>query len=335
MLEPVARELVVVRPIGFDPLRWVRALAAEEPVPGAAQLMSAACSLPGVLLSQVAAMRALIRQGMDFAADSARRGRRPLPGRAGRRGTACRWRQGRRAARAGAADRCGRPRWWPGGAGSRCSATVRRWSRSPTPTPTESQHCSTNSARTSRPCFRRRCRSVTAGGSAVIAGTPEQLTRFELHCQRIADAEAAERKNKLRGGAVFNPTFEPVRVDVGFHSPRLADAVELVDGWAATIGLDAELAHDMAHAILVHPVDWVNQVTALHEVGRSLDPGPGPRRHPDPADRPGDPRSRCRDRARGDPRRSAQPVHRRGGARSGQAVVELRADRRDVCPTAR
>ncbi len=46
----------------------VRALAAEEPVPGADQLMSAACSLPGVLLSQVAAMRALISQGMDFAA---------------------------------------------------------------------------------------------------------------------------------------------------------------------------------------------------------------------------------------------------------------------------
>ena len=35
LLEPVARELVVVRPIGFEPLRWVRALAAEEPVPTA------------------------------------------------------------------------------------------------------------------------------------------------------------------------------------------------------------------------------------------------------------------------------------------------------------
>ena len=33
LLEPVANELVVVRPIGFEPLRWVRALAAEEPVP--------------------------------------------------------------------------------------------------------------------------------------------------------------------------------------------------------------------------------------------------------------------------------------------------------------
>uniref|UniRef100_UPI00111C267E hypothetical protein n=2 Tax=Mycobacterium avium TaxID=1764 RepID=UPI00111C267E len=29
LLEPVAKELVVVRPIGFEPLSWVRALAAE------------------------------------------------------------------------------------------------------------------------------------------------------------------------------------------------------------------------------------------------------------------------------------------------------------------
>ena len=66
LLEPVARELVVVRPIGFEPLRWVRALAAEEPVPTAKQLTSAAVSVPGVLLTQIAAVRALIRQGLDL-----------------------------------------------------------------------------------------------------------------------------------------------------------------------------------------------------------------------------------------------------------------------------
>ena len=68
MLEPVADELVVVRPIGFEPLRWIRALAAGEPVPTARQLTSAAVSLPGVLLTQIAAIRALGRQGLDFAA---------------------------------------------------------------------------------------------------------------------------------------------------------------------------------------------------------------------------------------------------------------------------
>ena len=33
LLEPLARELVVVRPIGFEPMKWIRALAADEPLP--------------------------------------------------------------------------------------------------------------------------------------------------------------------------------------------------------------------------------------------------------------------------------------------------------------
>ena len=59
LLEPVADELVVVRPVGFQPLRWVRSLAAGDPVPTTRQLTSAAVSLPGVLLTQIAAIRAL------------------------------------------------------------------------------------------------------------------------------------------------------------------------------------------------------------------------------------------------------------------------------------
>lgn len=68
LLEPVSKELVVVRPIGFEPLQWVRALAAEDPVPSDKHLTSSAVSLPGVLLTQVAAVRALARQGMDLIA---------------------------------------------------------------------------------------------------------------------------------------------------------------------------------------------------------------------------------------------------------------------------
>ena len=66
LLEPVAKELVVVRPIGFEPLTWVRSLAAEDPVPSDKHLTSAAVSIPGVLLTQIAAVRALARQGMDL-----------------------------------------------------------------------------------------------------------------------------------------------------------------------------------------------------------------------------------------------------------------------------
>ena len=275
MLEPVARELVVVRPIGFDPLRWVRALAAEEPVPGAAQLMSAACSLPGVLLSQVAAMRALMRQGMDFVATE------PVAVAGHSQGVLAV--EALRAAGARDVELLALAQL----IGAAATLLARR--RGITMVGDRSPMVAVTNADTNRiaillgqfgtemPTTPPPALSIRNGRrSAVITGTAEQLARFELYCQQIAEAEAAERKDKLRGGAVFNPTFEPVRVDVGFHSPRLADAVELVDGWAATIGLDAELAHKMAEAILVHPVDWVNQVSGLHEVGARwiLDLGP-------------------------------------------------------------
>ena len=65
--------------------------------------------------------------------------------------------------------------------------------------------------------------------SVVITGTPEQLGRFELYCSKITEREEAERKNKLRGGAVFAPEFHGVQVEVGFHTPRLADGVEVVE----------------------------------------------------------------------------------------------------------
>ncbi len=58
--------------------------------------------------------------------------------------------------------------------------------------------------------------------SVVITGTPEQLARFELYCEKITEKEEAERKNKMRGGAVFRPVFNQVQVEVGFHTPRLA-----------------------------------------------------------------------------------------------------------------
>jgi fatty acid synthase len=104
VLEPVARELIVVRPIGFQPMQWVRDLAAEEAVPSAKHLTSAAVSVPGVLLTQLAAVRALSRQGMDHR-NAARRGGRPLAGRAGGRGAGGQGRYGCGAACAGAADR--------------------------------------------------------------------------------------------------------------------------------------------------------------------------------------------------------------------------------------
>ncbi len=114
--------------------------------------------------------------------------------------------------------------------------------------------------------------------SVVITGTPEQLTRFELYCTKITEKEEAERKNKLRGGAVFRPAFNRILSEVGFHTPRLAGALDLAEEWVSRCpGLDPELARFAARKVFVDPVDWVGQVEGLHEAGARwiVDLGPG------------------------------------------------------------
>lgn len=71
MLVPVSDELLVVRSVGFDPIGWMleQDLADDDTAgsygPSEAALTSAAVSLPGVFLTQVAALRALKLQGLD------------------------------------------------------------------------------------------------------------------------------------------------------------------------------------------------------------------------------------------------------------------------------
>src|SRR5579875_2059811 len=276
LLEPVAQELVVVRPIGFEPLQWVRALAAEDPVPSAKQLTSAAVSVPGVLLTQMAAVRALARQGMDLSAT-------PPVAVAGHS-------QGVLAVEslktAGARDVELLALAQLIGAAGTLVARRRGISilgdRPPMVSVTNADperihrllEEFSQDVRTVLPpvlSIRNGRRSV------VITGTPEQLSRFELYCKQISDKEEADRKNKVRGGDVFAPVFEPVQVEVGFHTPRLSDGIDLVGGWAEKVGIDVDLARAMTEAILVQPVDWVDEVVSLHEAGARwiLDLGPG------------------------------------------------------------
>lgn len=276
LLEPVADELVVVRPIGFEPLSWVRQLAAEEQGPTRGQLTSSAVSLPGVLLSQIAAIRALGHQGLDFAAAPpvalAGHSQGVLAVEAFKAGGAKDVEMLALAQLLGAA----------GTLVARRRGIVALGDKPPMVSVTNAEperiaallDDFASDVRTVLPpvlSIRNGHRSV------VITGTPEQLSRFELYCQQIADSEAAERKNKVRGGAVFNPMFDPVDVEVGFHTPRLSDSVEIVGRWAEAAGLDGDLARAMADSILVQQVDWVEAVTEISEAGARwiLDLGPG------------------------------------------------------------
>jgi fatty acid synthase len=276
LLEPVAKELVVVRPIGFEPMNWVRALAAEDPVPSAKQLTSAAVSVPGVLLTQIAAIRTLARQGMDLTATT------PV--------AVVGHSQGILAVEAlkaaGARDKELLALAQLIGAAGTLVARRRGISvlgdRSPM--------VSVSNADPERIYrlldeFSQDVRTVlppvlsirNGRRSVVITGTPEQLSRFELYCEQISEKEEADRKNKIRGGDVFAPAFDPVQVEVGFHTPRLADSIDIVGDWAEKVGLDVGLARAMAEYILTQPVDWVDEVVRVHEAGARwiLDLGPG------------------------------------------------------------
>lgn len=275
LLEPVARELVVVRPIGFEPLHWVRALAADEPLPATKQLITAAISGPGILLAQMAAIRGAIRQGLDLY------GAPPVAMAGHSQGIiACESLRARGAKDAellallqliGAA----------GSLVSRRRGMVGRGDKSPMVSVTnvdpdriaellEEFSCDVRTVLPPVLSIRNGRRSV------VITGTPEQLGRFELYCAKITEKEEAERKHKIRGGAIFSPVFHGVQVEVGFHTPRLADGVAVVDGWAAKCGIDADLAHEMTEAIFVRPIDWVGEVERLHQAGANwiIDLGP-------------------------------------------------------------
>ncbi|MDT5133161.1 MAG: fatty acid synthase, bacteria type, partial [Mycobacterium sp.] len=276
LLAPVARDLVVVRPVGFEPLRWMRALGAEESVPNAKQLTSAATSVPGVLLTQIAAIRALGRQGMDLVAT-------PPVAVAGHS-------QGVLAVEALKAGGVKDVELLAMAQLVGAAATLVARRRGISALGDRPPMVSVTNADPERIAelldeFALDVRTVlppvlsirNGRRSVVITGTPEQLARFEMYCQQIADAEAADRKNKLRGGAVFSPAFGPVQVEVGFHSHRLSDGVDMVGAWAEKVGLDAALAREMAEAILVRQVDWVDEITELHEAGARwiLDLGPG------------------------------------------------------------
>jgi fatty acid synthase len=276
LLEPVAKELVVVRPIGFEPLSWVRALAAEDPIPSNKHLTSAAVSIPGVLLTQIAAVRALARQGMDLSAT-------PPVAVAGHS-------QGVLAVEAlkggGARDvELLALAQLIGAAGTLVAR--RRGISVLGDRPPMVSITNADPERISQLLdeFAQDVRTVlppvlsirNGRRSVVITGTPEQLSRFELYCQQISEKEEADRKNKLRGGDVFSPVFDPVQVEVGFHTPRLADGIDIVGNWAEKVGLDVPLARELTESILVRRVDWVEEITRVNDAGARwiLDLGPG------------------------------------------------------------
>ncbi|NMD95112.1 DUF1729 domain-containing protein [Rhodococcus sp. BL-253-APC-6A1W] len=280
-LAPVAADLVVVRPAGFDPVAWIleHELADEDaPLAGptAATLTSAAVSLPGVLLTQLAALRALANQGLDVneVPPSAVIGHS-----AGVLAVEAVSAGGRRDMEilaisqliGAAAALVGRRRGLLAGAGRFPMLAVAGVD------PERLRSIVAETFRDQDPSRSAVVAIRNARRRVVLSGPPAALERVQQRCEQITAAETRERESKQRGGAVFSPTFEPVSAEVAFHHPALADAVDQVADWAARCGLDAHLARSLAESILVAPIDWVEQVDTALESGASwiLDLGPG------------------------------------------------------------
>ncbi|TQF67217.1 DUF1729 domain-containing protein [Rhodococcus spelaei] len=281
ILAPVAQDLLVVRPAGFDPIGWIleQDVADEDDAPAgpsAAALTSASVSLPGVLLTQLAALRSLRLQGLDpattppaavighsqglVAAESIADG-----------GTT----DGELLAVAqlvGAASvLVGRRRGVLGGAERAPMLAVSDVDPARMQAIVDELAEGLDPDRAAVMAIRNGRRRV------VVSGPPAQLARVQQRAEQIAADEARDRDAKKRGGAVFAPVFEPLAVEVGFHHPALQDAVDTVGAWAVRCGLDADRATRLARACLTDPVDWVAAVDSAIDAGSAwvLDLGPG------------------------------------------------------------
>ncbi|MEU1549426.1 fatty acid synthase subunit beta domain-containing protein [Nocardia sp. NPDC005745] len=283
LLEPVAAQLLVVRPVGFDPIGWMleNELADTDEgetsaAPSEHVLRSAAVSMPGVMLTQVAAVRALRLQGLD----PAQHAPVAIVGHS----------QGLLAAAAVEA----------GGArdaellavaqmiGAAAGLVARRRGLMPVGERSPMVAVSNVDPEQLRAVVAEVCEGADPAATvvvsirngrrrAVLSGPPAQLERVRQRCAQMHDEQARERDAKVRGGSVFAPVFEDVAVDVAFHHPALSDTVELVSSWATQCGLDAELAGRLARQILVDPIDWVEVVEGVISAGAQwiLDLGPG------------------------------------------------------------
>ena len=310
LLEPVARELVVVRPIGFEPLQWVRALAAEEPLPATKQLITAAISGPGILLTQMAAIRALTRQGLDLY-------NTPPVAMAGHsQGVmACESLRAKGTKDAEllallAADRRGRLAGFPSprhGRPGRQVADGVSHQRRPRP-----------HGRAARGILHRRAHRAAAravdpqrqalGGHHRHAGTAWPLRAVLQQDHREGRGRAQEQAARRLG---LQPRV-PRRTGRG-RLPHPAAGRRR----RGRRPLGRQVRHRRRDGTRDDRVD----LRAPHRLGRrdraaarlrrEMDRRPRAQRHRHPPDRPRDPRTGRRHRSRGHPRRTAQPVHRR------------------------
>jgi fatty acid synthase len=273
LLDPVSADLARAG-VTFTPLAWADVLAVGESaedddaagLPNADVLDSAGVSVPGILLTQLAGIRALHRQGIDtqLHAPSAVIGHsqgvlaaESLAGMADVELLAI-------ARLIGAAGQLvGRRRGLLGSTMVSVSNVK----------PERIDEILADLPATLRVVSRLR----NGRRGVVLSGPADGLRAVEARLEEVAAAEKAERERKTTGGTPFAPVIEPLPAQLAFHHPDLAEAADHVAMWAAACGLDGARARDLTMRSIVDPVDWVESMETAMNSGASwiLDLGPG------------------------------------------------------------
>ena len=277
-LSPVAAEIARVD-ARFTPLAWADAVASGESVdsgddtgsapahPSEAELAVPALSVPGILLTQIAAIRALRGWGLDpdhDATSAAGHSQGVL---------AVEVLRGRDEADVLAVARLSgvatqlvaRRRGLTGSADAPVMVSVR-----------EVDPGAVDEVLESLPGTRA-VRGLRNGRrSVVLTGPAADLAAVLAAFERRTATEKDARDKKLTGGAVFAPVVEPLGSAIAFHHPELSEAADLVAGWSATLGLDPTWARDLARTAFIDPVDWVAQLDDVLATGADwlVDLGP-------------------------------------------------------------
>ncbi|MEV7395791.1 fatty acid synthase subunit beta domain-containing protein [Aeromicrobium sp. NPDC092404] len=271
-LAPVAAELARVG-VTFTPLAWADVIAVGESaedddapeLPSSAVLDTPGASVPGILLSQLAGLRALRRQGVDpqlvtpVAVIGHSQGDLATQAVAG--GDDVELLALARLMGA-AAQLVGRRRGLLGSTMLSVADVV----------PERIDAILAELPASLRVVSRLR----NGRRSVVLSGPADSLRVVEARLGEIAAAEKADRERKVTGGSPFAPVLEPLPALLAFHHPDLAEAADLVASWAEACGFDGDLARTLTMRSIVDPVDWVASLESALDAGATwlLDLGP-------------------------------------------------------------
>lgn len=271
-LAPVAAELARVG-VTFTPLEWADVIAVGESaedddapeLPSSAVLDTPGASVPGILLTQLAGLRALQRQGVDpqlvapVAVIGHSQGDLATQSLAGVDDVELL----ALARLMGAASQLvGRRRGLLGSTMLSVSNVV----------PERIDAILAELPASLRVVSRLR----NGRRGVVLSGPADSLRVVEARLEEVAAAEKSDRERKVTGGSPFAPVLEPLPAQLAFHHPDLAEAADLVATWAEACGFDSDRARTLTMRSIVDPVDWVESLESALDAGATwiLDLGP-------------------------------------------------------------